>query len=108
MAKSVLTYIITKEGGAIKRHFPARDRQTKEEMARFESCVRNIQNHGIYAPFARVLGLPGVAQIKHGPFPHLPAIALGVSAVHQSTPAGVNTDTRYQALKEAAHQVELE
>lgn len=76
MASNVLPYIVTKEGGAIEIHPAARRRRTKEEMARFESCVPNIQTHGIYAPFARVLGPPGVAQIEHGPFPRRPAIAL--------------------------------
>lgn len=109
MVKNVLTYIITNGGGEIKIYPLARDKlRTREEMTRFESYVRNIQKHGTYVPSARVLGLPGMTHIEHGQFPHLSALALGVSSVYQSTLAGVNIDTRYQALKEAAHQAELE
>lgn len=60
MVKNVLTYITTNGGGEIKIHSLAQDKRAREEMTHFESWVRNIQKHGIYAPFARVLGLPGV------------------------------------------------
>lgn len=107
MVKNVLTYIITNGGGEIKIYPLAQEKRTRE-MTRFESCVRDIQKHGIYVPSERVLGIPGMTHIEHGQFPHLSALALGVSSVYQSVLAGVNIDTGYQALKAAAHQAELE
>lgn len=64
----------------------------REEMTHFEYCLRNIQKHGSYTLFARVLGLPRSTQIEQGQFPSLSAIALGVSSVYQNPLAGVNID----------------
>lgn len=108
MVKNVLTYTMTNKEGDIKIHPLAGDKQTREELARFAYGVRNLQKHGICAPFARVLGLPGVTQGGHGPFLRVSALALGVASSTEAHSQGGDIDPRHQSPKEVAHHAELE
>lgn len=80
--------------------------KVQAEVESFRLVLKGLAHHHEYAPFAHIRNLSGVNNLEHGLFPHLSAVALGVTTAHDGILAGVTVREQYQQLREAVGEVE--